>query len=46
VVQHGDTLWSIARSLQPVGDVRPLVDALERRNGGSQLDIGQVLVLP
>ena len=28
VVQPGDTVWSIARSLLPEGDVRPLVDRL------------------
>src|SRR5262249_26165640 len=33
VVQPGDTLWSIARSLQPDGDVRPLVGDLRAANG-------------
>jgi hypothetical protein len=28
VVQPGDTMWTIARAVQPDGDVRPLVDAL------------------
>ena len=28
VVEPGDTLWSIARRLQPTGDVRALVDRL------------------
>ncbi len=28
VVQPGDTVWTIARAVQPDGDVRPLVDAL------------------
>ena len=31
VVQPGDTMWTIARTVQPDGDVRPLVDALARR---------------
>ncbi len=35
VVQPGDTLWSIARSLHPSGDLRPVVDALESRAGGA-----------
>jgi len=41
VVQPGDTLWSIARELQPEGDVRPLVDHLASRLGGSSLTVGQ-----
>jgi nucleoid-associated protein YgaU len=47
VVQPGDTLWSIARSLQPDGDVRPLVHGLLDGNGGAAaLSVGQVLVVP
>ncbi len=46
VVQPGDTLWSIARSLQPTGDVRALVDRLAALNGGGALQVGQRLVLP
>ena len=45
VVRPGDTLWSIARSLQPTGDVRPLVDRLAERAGGAQLVVGQRLDL-
>lgn len=45
VVKAGDTLWDIARSLQPEGDIRPLVDRLAERNGGSRLDAGQRLSL-
>jgi LysM repeat protein len=41
VVQPGDTLWSIARSLQPAGDVRQLVDELAQRAGGSGVQAGQ-----
>jgi nucleoid-associated protein YgaU len=41
VVQPGDTLWTIARSLHPHGDIRPVVDALERRAGGADLVPGQ-----
>jgi Tfp pilus assembly protein FimV len=43
VVQRGDTLWGIARRLQPSGDVRPLVDALADRAGGASLSVGQRL---
>ena len=45
VVQPGDTLWGIARSLQPTGDVRPLVDELSRRVGSAGLQPGQRLSL-
>ena len=43
VVQPGDTLWAIARRLQPTGDVRRLVDQLADRNGGAGLVAGQSL---
>jgi hypothetical protein len=47
VVAHpGDTMWSVARRVQPTGDVRPLVDALVRLNGGAALDVGDVVLLP
>lgn len=46
VVQPGDTLWSIARALQPTGDPGALVQALAKANGGSALDAGDVLVIP
>lgn len=46
VVQPGDTLWSIARRLQPEGDVRPLVDQLVDLNGGTDLGVGQRLSIP
>jgi hypothetical protein len=41
VVRTGDTLWTIARRLQPTGDVRPLVDRLADRAGGAGLQPGQ-----
>jgi hypothetical protein len=41
VVRPGDTLWTIATSLQPDGDVRPLVDRLAERAGGAELRPGQ-----
>ena len=45
VVQPGDTLWSVARSLQPDGDVRPLVARLRAASGGGPLVPGQRLRL-
>jgi hypothetical protein len=46
VVQPGDTLWGIAHELQPEGDVRALVSSLVRANGGTDLQVGQRLVVP
>lgn len=46
VVAPGDTLWSIARRLQPTGDVRALVDRLVAANGGSAIAAGDRLVVP
>jgi hypothetical protein len=45
VVEPGDTLWSIARSMQPVGDPRALVARLEMVAGGVEVRPGQVLTL-
>jgi LysM domain len=33
VIRPGDTLWSIAQSLEPSEDPRRVVDLLEQRNG-------------
>jgi hypothetical protein len=46
VVQPGDTLWAIARRLEPNGDVRPLVDALSREVHGRPLQVGQRIAVP
>ena len=46
VVEPGDSVWSIARSVQPEGDVRPLVHRIIQANGGSPLQPGQQLVVP
>ena len=46
VVEPGDTLWSIARALQPEGDVRPVVDALATTRQGRPLEVGETIVLP
>jgi LysM repeat protein len=45
VVQPGDTYWTIARRLQPTGDVRVLVDRLSGDHGGAPLQPGEQLVL-
>ena len=45
IVRPGDTVWSIASSLQPDGDVRALVDQLTERAGGSGLQAGQRIAL-
>ena len=45
-VEAGDTLWSIARRIQPTGDVRPLVDQLVATNGTAPLQPGQQLTIP
>jgi len=46
LVQPGETLWSIARSMHPTGDINALVDRLERANGGASLRVGQRLLVP
>ena len=46
VVEPGETMWSIAQSLQPGGDTAKLVHRLMKLNGGADLQIGQRLVLP
>jgi hypothetical protein len=46
VVKSGDTLWAIARSIQPTGDVRGLVDRLAASRGGKPLQPGDRIVIP
>lgn len=46
VVQPGDTLWKIARALQPEGDVRPLVQEMARARGGAPLRAGERIRMP
>lgn len=41
VVQPGDSLWTLARRLQPKGDLRRLVDRLAERVGGAAITAGQ-----
>ena len=45
IVQPGDTLWTIARRLQPTGDIRPLVDHLASARDGAPLRAGERVVL-
>lgn len=48
VVEHGDTLWSIAGAVAGDRDVREVVDGIQELNGLRSADIepGQVLQLP
>jgi LysM repeat protein len=46
VVVAGDSLWTIARALQPEGDVRPLVQQLTELRHGRPLQLGEKIVLP
>lgn len=46
VVQPGDTLWRIARAVEPRGDVRPVVDRLSQGRRGRPLRVGERVVLP
>ncbi|HEX4979974.1 MAG TPA: LysM peptidoglycan-binding domain-containing protein [Acidimicrobiales bacterium] len=46
VVRSGDTLWDIARRIQPTGDVRPLVDALAAARRGRPLQPGERIDVP
>lgn len=46
LVAEGDSFWSIARDLGVVGEVRPAVDALVAANGGPDLEVGEVVVIP
>jgi nucleoid-associated protein YgaU len=46
-VQPGDTLWVIARRIEPTGDPRPLVDRLIAANHlTGSLQVGQSIDLP
>ena len=41
IVQSGDSLWTVARRLQPQGDLRGLVDRLIERVGSTSVTRGQ-----
>ena len=48
VIRSGDTLWSIARSIAPASDPRPMVDAIAEANqvDPGALIPGRTLVIP
>ena len=48
VVQPGDSLWTIAKSLQPNGDPRSMMQSLTELNSlkGGELVAGQQLIVP
>jgi hypothetical protein len=46
VVAEGESLWAIARELQPRGDVRPLVQRLTVLHGTSAVHPGDRIVIP
>jgi nucleoid-associated protein YgaU len=46
MVHPGDTLWSIAAKYHGSADQADYVDALVQRNGGTVVQVGQVLTLP
>jgi len=46
VVKPGDTIWSIATSIDPRGDVRPLVDRLNKEVGDAPLYPGETIPIP
>ena len=45
IVQPGDTLWSIARRVQPTGDLRPLVASIEAARHDRPLQVGENIVI-
>lgn len=45
-VRSGDTLWSIAESLEVDGDRRGIVEALADANGGGEIRAGEDLIIP
>ncbi|MBD0292726.1 MAG: LysM peptidoglycan-binding domain-containing protein [Jiangellaceae bacterium] len=50
VVEPGDTMWQLARSIEPTGDPRDVIDEIVRLNdmpaGGGRIQPGDVLVVP
>jgi hypothetical protein len=45
-VQPGDTVWSIATRLDPMGDPRSLAGQIESEIGGTDLQAGTQLLVP
>jgi hypothetical protein len=46
VVQPGDTVWSIAETVDPRADVRPLVDRITSELAGRPLYPGERILIP
>lgn len=46
VVRPGDSMWSIARRVQPTGEIRGLVDELVSLHGSATIVPGQRIVIP
>lgn len=46
VVAPGDTLWSIASTLEPGRDPRPVVDAIAGSRGSATVRPGEVITWP
>lgn len=46
VVAEGESMWSIARSVAPVGEAAIYVERLVEANGTGTVSVGQVLQLP
>jgi hypothetical protein len=42
----GDTLWTLARRVDPSGDVRPAVEAMIAERGGSSVQVGDEVRVP
>jgi nucleoid-associated protein YgaU len=46
LVEPGETLWSIAESVHPDGNLAAYVDKLVHANGSSTIRVGQQIILP
>ena len=46
IAKPGDTFWALARQLAPDRDPRPVVDLLVTANGGTSIQVGQLLIIP
>ncbi|MCC6225892.1 MAG: LysM peptidoglycan-binding domain-containing protein [Microthrixaceae bacterium] len=46
VARSGDTMWDIARAIEPSGDVRGVIDRLVEANGFDAPQAGQVVRIP
>ncbi len=46
VVQPGDTVWAVARAVDPAADPRRTVDRILEARGDGPLQVGERIVLP